>query len=488
MRFFTPLRLDAAASSTIVHRGVLSLAGTVLQSTSRVVTNLIIGRIGGPVVLGVVASAISTAQLLALLWPSATGGAASKFVARARGEQDFVQVAAVAAHLGKRSLQATLLLACAGAAAWMLLDGAGPTEGLYVALLVVGYSGYSFTRGLHFGAGQVGRATRWDLIASVLGMSGVLVSLSLGVRGLELLMPLAAAALLYTLAGWPWGAHGHLGSDLRREIDGFVLITTLGTIASAGFLQLSMIAARRAGGAGGAGQYAAALTVATPLAIIASSLSLVLYPSMSAAFGRGDRQGFRRQADQAMRFLTLIMVAAIASLAICSRSVIALVWGEQYEPAADLLPILLAAVLATALAVPSSNALTSGGRAGVSTATYASLLGFSVGVSIWLLTAPSWDVTGIALGYLGGATVTMMTVAARVWNREQQRWGGLILRVTTAMAVLGLLLAAQRSATLPQWSDPLLALAFCAGWLSCSYPDLRLASALVRERLGRRDH
>jgi O-antigen/teichoic acid export membrane protein len=467
------------------------MAGVILQGASRFLTNLIIGRIGGPVVLGRVASAISTAQLLSLLWPASTGSAASKFVARARGRRDFEETSAVTAHLGKRTLQATIILACAAIPTWMILDQTNVVGGLWVAILVMGYSGYSFTRGLHFGCAQIPRATLWDLVTSILGILGVLICLLLGVRGLPLLMPLAAASLLYTAACWPWSTRGPrkaarlLDPALRHEMDVFVALATAGTLASTGFLQLSMIAARLIGGAGGAGQYAAALALATPLSIVAGSLSLVLYPSMSEAFGRGDHEGFRWQTDQATRFLAVVMVAAVGALALCSRLVISLIWGLDFADAATLFPVLLLAVLATTLGVPSVNSLTSRGQDGMLIATSASVMGLVVGIATWVFAPQQAGVFGVAIGFLAG-TVTIAGIAlTSTWRREKQHWRGLIVRIAAAMAMLVGLLATQRTLELNPWLDPALALAFCLGWLALCWRDALQTATLVTQRLKR---
>lgn len=483
---FRPVRLDTQSTTSIVHRGALGMAGVLLQGASRFLTNLFIGRIGGPVVLGTVASAVSTAQLLSLLWPTSTGSAASKFVARARGKQDFEEASAVAAHLGRRTLQATLLLAFAAVPAWMALDRGDLIGGLWVAILVIGYSGYSFTRGLHFGSAQVPRATKWDLVTSGLGITGVLVSLHFGARGLVLLMPLAAASLIFTAACWPWKARGPIAPGLRREIDVFVALSAAGTLASAGFLQLSMITARLVGGAGDAGQYAAALALATPLSIIAQSLSLVLYPSMSEAFGRGDHNGVRRQTDQATRFLAVVMVPAFGSLALCSHLLISLVWGARFVHAGTLLPIILAAVLSTTLGVPSVNSLMSRSQDGVFIGVSASVLGLVIGATTWVLAAPQLGVLGVAIGYLAGTFTIAGVALISTWRREQQRWRGLILRLATAVAMLVGFHTLQRTLTLNHWFDPAFAVAFSFAWFAMSRADARQAAKLVTRRLRHR--
>lgn len=483
---FRTVKLDAESSTTIVHRGALSMAGVIFQGTTRFLTNLIIGRVGGPAVLGTVASAISSAQLLSLLWPTSTGSAASKFIARARGKQDFEEAAAVAAHLGKRTLQATAVLAVLAVPAWMILYGGRASGGIWVGILVMGYSGYSFTRGVHFGSAQVLRATKWDFLTGTLGILGVLVSLRLGARGLALLMPLAGASLLFTVACWPWGARGRLRSVLRREIDNFVALATLGTVASAGFLQLSMIVARLVAGAGEAGQYAAALSLATPLSIVASSLSLVLYPSMSEAYGRGDHEGVRRQTDQSTRLLAVVMVGVFGSFALSSRLLIALIWGERFAKAGSLLPVLLIAVLATTLAVPSVNSLTSRAHDGMLVATSASILGLVVGATTWWLLAPRLGVLGVAFGYVAGTATIAGIAIVSTWRREAQHWWGLTWRVVAAEGVLVLLLYVERALDAPMALDLVFTALYCVTWIVMSRADMSNVAALVRQRVSGR--
>ena len=99
-----PLSLDAPSTHSMARRGAMSVLGVGWQGLVRFITNALVGRVGGPAVLGVVGSAISAAQLSTLAWPTSAGAAASKFVARARGAGDQAQAAAVAAHLARRTV------------------------------------------------------------------------------------------------------------------------------------------------------------------------------------------------------------------------------------------------------------------------------------------------------------------------------------------------------------------------------------------------
>lgn len=420
-------------------RGLLGLMGTGSQGALRFLANALVGRIAGPAVLGAFQGAISLAMLLSLLWPTTTGSAAAKFLARARGAGDPDQARAVAGHLSRRTVQAGLLLGLVAGPLWWFTSGedVGVFPAVCLVLLVLGYSGYAFSRGVQYGVGEVWRGTIWDVMSSGLGLLGTAVALAAGVRGAGLLLPLAFAYGLYSFAGWPHGSRGELDPDLRREIDGFVALGAAGSIASAGFLQLSMLVVKAVADKPEAGHYAAAMTLATPASLLAGSLSLVLFPSMAEAWGRADVEGFRRQTDQATRALFLTMVAIFGTLALCGRLVVAVVWGDDFVETGRLLPVLLAAVLATTLGVASVNAITTGERRGMLLTTAASLAGMAVGVGAWLLLVPSMGPMGVAVGYLVGTTIIAGTPFIATWRRYRHRWAGLVVRLLVAVAAVG---------------------------------------------------
>lgn len=482
-----PVRLDRPVTSSMAARGLLGLLGTGSQGALRFLANALVGRVAGPAVLGAFQGAISTAMLLSLLWPTTTGSAAAKFLARARGAGDPEQALAVAAHLSRRTLQAGLALAAVAVPLWWFTAGStGALSALCVALLVLGYSGYAFTRGVQYGVGEVWRGTMWDLITSGLGLLATAVALAAGVRGTALVLPLACTYLLYTLTGWPHGsrrASAPLAADLRREIDGFVALGATGSIASAGFLHLSMLVVKAVAPEVEAGHYAAALTLATPASLLAGSLGLVLFPSMAEAWGRGDVEGFRRQTDQATRGLIVGMVAVFGALALCGRLLVSLVWGEPYVETGRILPVLLAAVLATTLGVASVNAITTGERRGMVLTTLASLAGLVVGVLGWVLLVPSLGPMGVAVGYLMGTTVIAATPFVATWRRYGHRWGGLVARLAVATVAVG---AACVVGWQQQWSGPVQvasAVVFLGLWLAAGRRDL---SAVVGPALRRR--
>jgi putative peptidoglycan lipid II flippase len=460
-------------------RGMLSMVGLGAQGALRFLTSLLVGRVAGKVTLGVFQSALSTGTLLALLWPTTTGAAASKFIARARGADDPSEVEVIAAHLRRRTVQSVVVLAMAAVPVWMMFDAGTALAGLGVSLFVAAYSGYSFTRGVQFGSGQVLRATSWDVLSAGVGLVATAAALVAGLRGTALLLPLALSYGLYTVAGWPRGVRGRPASPLRRELDHFVALGVAGTVASTGFIQLSMIVARLTGGDAAAGQYAAALTTATPASMIALSLSLALFPSLAESWGRGDVTGFRARTDTAVRSLAVVMVALFGVLVVCSRLVMS-IWGPEFDPATPVYPVLLFATLATSLGVATVSALTTRSARGVTITTAASIGGMLVGVALWWLLTPALGTLGVAVGYLVGAVCIAGVPFGVVWRLDGHRWAGPLARVLLAVALLVAVAVLQRRAALPLWTDPLVALGFLAVWLALDHRDARFVVGRLR--------
>jgi putative peptidoglycan lipid II flippase len=467
-----PVRLDEPTRTSLARGGVYSTVGLLAQGILRFATSFLVGHLAGKSELGVVASAIATSLTLAVLWPTSTGSAASKFLARARGAGNVDETRAVAAHLRLRAAQTTVVLALASVPIWIVIDHGSWTDAMAVAALTLAYSGYSFTRGIQFGAGQVPRATSWDVTTVVLGLAGLSAMLVAGVRGTALVLPLVLTYGVYTIAGWPYAARGKVLRERRNELDLFVLLAAAGSIASTGFLQLSQIAAKLIGGDASAGQYAAALSLATPASLLASSLSLVLLPSLSEAWGRKDLAAFRAQTDQATHGLAVVMVAIFGTIALCSPLIVGVIWGSRFAGAADILPILVVAVLATNLGLASVNALTTRSQWGNALTSIASLIGMGVGAAFWFTLARQMGLSGVALGYLCGSVVIAGIPVVVVWRTDRHRWSPVFLRVLVGLVVGAALVVAEHTLHLPLLVDLACAVVFLAIWWALNRSDV----------------
>jgi putative peptidoglycan lipid II flippase len=470
-----PLRLDTPTAHTLAQRGALSTTGLLAQGVLRFATSWLIGHLAGRVILGTVQAAISTSSLLALMWPTTTGSAASKYLARARGAGNDDELHAVATHFRRRAILTTSLLALAAVPFWVVYDDGRWLDGLWVGVFTAAYSGYSFIRGVQFGTGQVARATTWDVLSAVMGLMALAVLLLLGVRGPALLVALSLSYAVYVVAGWPRGVRrtATLDRALRREMDHVVALGVAGSLANAGFLQLAMVVAKGIDREN-SGQFAAAMVTATPASMLAASLSLVLFPSLAEAWGRGNLRLFRAQTDQATRVLVLVMVTMFGVIIICSRLIMNLLWGSDYNPTSTVLPILVFALMMTNVAVASVNALATRSRRAMQLTSGASFAGLSVGALSWWLLTPSMGIEGVAVGFLLGSAVSASAPLLAEWWVGKHSWRFLALRGITGVALLVGLLVAERRANLPIVAEPVVAVVFCAIWWTLSRRDLRL--------------
>ncbi|MDN5794460.1 MAG: hypothetical protein L0H79_01750 [Intrasporangium sp.] len=471
--YLRPLRVQHSRGVSVAAGGALSMVGLLAQGVLRFATIWLVGRVAGPVLAGTVAAAIATASLLVLLWPTTAGSAASKYIAVARGGGDTAEIGAVAAHFRRRATLTGILVAALSIPVWVLMQDGRLLDGLCVAVLALAYSGYSFVRGVLFGAQQMARATTWDVASSVLGLLALGAALLAGVGGGALLLPVAGAYALYSLASWPWRLpeHDPLSRAVRRELDHFVALGAVGSLASSGFLQLAMIVAR-ATDPEGAGQFAAAMSTATPASMLAAALSLVLLPSLSEALGSGDRDRFRIMSDRANRVLITVMVATFGSLALGARLVMTILWGHRFAPDSLLFPLLVLALLASNSSVASVNALAARSRRGVLITTLASIAGLLTGVVVWWLFIGRLGVLAVAVGYLVGAVVTNVVPLAAEWRVGAHAWAGLAARSVTAVAVACVGLYVQRAFDISIWLDPVVVAVFLLGWLLASRRDL----------------
>lgn len=473
--------LRTVSSAGVPVRAVLSTVGVFVQGVVRFLYSLLIGRTSGTAVLGEASAPVSLALFTSLLWPTATGTAAAKFVAIARGAGRPEEIESVGRHLARRTVQSSVVLAlCAVLVARTVLHSTWGAAAMTGALALA-YSGYAFTRGLQFGAGQVPRATFWDVGSAVLSLV-VLVLVVTSHSVALLLVPFVIGYGLYTVANWPQHAVGTLDARLRREIDGFVLLGVVGTLASTGFLQISNVLARAANSPHEAGLYAAALSLATPASLISRSFSLVLFPSMSEAHGRQDRASLRAQTDLGTRALVVAMVATFGVVIILSRVVLDLFYGDRFAAAGTVLPIMLVAVLFGTVVVAGVNYLTSTSQQGMRISASTSVIGLLIGCAAWAVLVPLYGVTGVAVGYLVGSAFITMPPLVIVWWREGHHWTGLAVRFVVATAALVALSAYEDRSDVSNLAAVGLAAAFLVAWLAASATDVRRVLPLIARR------
>ena len=460
----------------------MTAAGIAASGGTRFITNTIIGRVGGPALLGLTQSALSLTQLLALLLPSSMGTAASKFVAQSRGAGRIHEAEAITLYLRRRSLAVATVIAGVAALVWRIFYSGSVWQLAAVACLALSFSTYTFARGLQYGTGQILRATLWEVVLACIGLVGVVSLAVMGRRDLSLILPMTLGFILYTIASWSPQRPQALDLAVRKEMRTFIVLGTAGTLVSAGFLQSTVLVAKATGGLHLAGEFAAALTLATPVTMVASSISLATFPAMAAAWARHDEAVLRRHLDEATHLLLVVMAGSLGTLAMLSPVLADLVWGGEFDDVQLILPLLLLAAFFSAVAVPSVNVLTSRSNRGMATSVGASTLGLMFGISIWVLLSIAGvePTVFVPTGYVMGVVVQTGIPVGLAWSSHRRAWLLPFLRAGTWLALSGIFVAVERRYLLGWHITIGVAAAYALAWLAWHRVDLVGAVRLVR--------
>lgn len=464
----------------MVGDAALSSVGMLLSGGAQFLLSVVVGRLLGPGTLGMVRGALSVANTAGLLWPSAAGQAASLFVAREAAADRPGVADSVERHVVLRVLLAVAVLAPGAALATVVVFGFSWWDAAWVAALVVALGAYHVARGIRFGRAEVAVAT---------GAEAANAALSVGLLGLVvwwqapgwLLAPLVVGNLAYAAGVW-WQALRYptrIDPELRRELDLFVLWGVAGTVASTGLLQLSMVIAKAVSPDADAGLYAAAISLATPLSMVARALSMALFPEMARQLGRQDEAATRAIVDRATRGLIGLMTPGFMVLVIVAEPLVSLVYGEGYGGAVAPLRVLLVAVLISTIPVAATNSINVRGRAGVRLSALLSWAGLLSGLVLIAVLSRGLGIEGVAWGYLGGVSTTAITAYLYVWRRDGQRWS-----MPSALVVLGVGAAVglANSGHVTHWPGAVVSvLAFVGVWLPLMWLVHRCGGRQPRE-------
>lgn len=414
-----------------------STAGVLLSSGAQFLLSVLVGRIGGPGLLGMVRGALSLANTASLAWSSSAGQSASMFLAREQSAHAASRAAFAERHLVTRAIQSALALAPIAAAGSVVLFGFRVADAVWVAALVLALAAYQVARGVRFGKGRVRQATGWELVNAVATLTLLAVVLETRMPG-WILAPLVVGNLLYAAGVLARRPRDTVNDDaLAREMDVFVAWGVAGSIASSGMIQLSMVMSATALGKEPAGWYAAAVSLATPLSMAARALSMALFPQMARHRGRGDDDATREMTDLTTRGLLMVMTPVFASLALVAEPLMRLVYRDDFAPAVTPLRILLSAVWLSTVASAAVNSINVLGRAGVRFSALLSWAGFVVGIASMALLLPHWGVVGVAVGYLAGVVTTAVAALVHVWRRDAHRWTPPVLASVAVLVLVG---------------------------------------------------
>lgn len=472
-------------SVTLAGRSALALVALVVNGLARVISSLVVGRVAGVVSLGFVQSGLAGAQLAGLFGPSAFGSAASAFVARQKAEGDEAGLSAVHGHLLLRVLQTSTLVVAVSGLVWLLLPSGEPSRAVAFAVLTLSFCLFPFSRGLLYGAGLAARAATWNIATSMLGLVVVCVGVLAGLRGAALLLLFSSGYFAFSVLSWQRTRPRRIRGPLGREIDKFAAFAVAGTVASAGFLNATMVTASVIGDAEAVGHFGAAFALAVPSSLIAAAVSLVLFPLLSGLRGAQDEHRTKAFVGWASRCMSMPVVCLFAILVLLRREVVDILWGPSFAEASLLLAPLLIALLCTTLAVPSVNALTALDPRGMMKSAVSSSIGLCAGLLTWALAVPHLGLLGVACGFTIGSLASSAIPFVLAWRYTGQTWGWHAARLVFAVLVLAGLAGLQVRWSLSTATTIALLFGYLAGWILLTLPEVRRIWGTSRAAIGR---
>jgi O-antigen/teichoic acid export membrane protein len=206
-----------------------------------------------------------------------------------------------------------------------------------------------------------------------------------------------------------WYAGRHLAPPARptlrviRQVLGFSLRGYVGTIAHQGFLRIDALFVSARLGPTSVGLYAQASGLAERM----STLGHAVYSSSAVRLGSDLPERAAALVAEIIRVLLLVMVPVALVLAVLSRSIMVVLFGSDFAPAAKPFAILLPGTVCLTLWYVLSLYLTSTLRR-PGTATIIQGLGFLASVPAYWLAVEQWGINGAA----AVSTVTYVAVFA----------------------------------------------------------------------------
>ncbi|MFT4135086.1 hypothetical protein [Microbacterium sp.] len=390
----------------------MSTLGVLAQGLSRFAYAAVVGRALGADVLSAVNVAFAASILLSLAWPTAAGNAAAAFARPGHGGERM-----------RRRLQRSLLVSLVpigGAAALLAVAlGGSVLDALTLVALTAGWSGYIYGRGLLMGAGRAASAALWDIVTAVLAI-GLLAVVVLTGAELFALVPAVVGYGTFAVAAAVI-ARRALRDDVSAEpgaprVGSFIVWNSLALIATNGLMQLSMVIAYAFDSPAHAGQFAAALSLATPVSMISQAVTLALLPRFGAwAALPGPEQ--RLLFVRALAAVGGVLAVGCALVALLMPWVLPLFFGAGFGPAVALAQLLMVGVFGFSVSVLVVGYLSATGRA--RRATLLSGVSSLVGVTCMVWVALAADgVSGALWGVSVGMTLSAAALCAAAMARR----------------------------------------------------------------------
>ena len=253
------------------------------------------------------------------------------------------------------------------------------------------------------------------------GVPGMIIATAIGQAVSGIMMLLTATSVLHRAGvGWWWHAPlGHM-TPHRKEIAAFFGWNYLAVTASGFVGQMPMILLGHLRGPEQAGFYSLAASLLTVVSYVETTIEKVIYPTLAARWGAGERQSIR----QSVRHWTWRGGLPLGALVLCTMPLLPVilpaVFGAAYRPMVTGVQVMLVGAAVSVVCFWLRASYYAAGAIRLWTQAYSLYTVLVVGLA-WLC-VEWWGFMGLAgLLTVGKVlfTVTMAALALRVWDRAR---------------------------------------------------------------------
>lgn len=387
----------------------LSLAAIGLLGAGRLIYTIVVGRRFGAATLGEATLAINAAMFATLLVSGGWQASTAKFVAQAIGRGE----PGVAGGIYRRSLlhntSGGFVVAALVAAALAIMPEVTLTarDAMLAGVIALSFNAYQHLKSAHYGFGFVESYLRLESVSSGVMLAALAVVAAASARD-AILWPVAGGYALFAVLSAMRLRRGRAEAKpvpkaLWREIQGFTVLAIIGTVASAGFLNLSPVFAGRYDSPRMLGVFSAALALVIPVYFVPRALSLALFPSIAYRYGEDRLDSVQRQLHETGRALWILLLPPVAAAAVAARLILRWFFGADYEDGALILTIMMGATYLSVVQIPYVTTLSGTERRYYKVPVLASVLGFALGLLLWVTLGARQGAAGVAWGYLIGS-------------------------------------------------------------------------------------
>lgn len=453
------LAVDSAGRRTgkaIIRSSLLSMLAIAALGITRLVHIALVGRSvpKDDARWAVLLVLIGVTMTAGLFLPGGLASAAAKFIPYHLGRGDLAAANAVYKLITWVGYLGAVVLAAVVGSLSFFSYAVSPADAVAVALLTLVFAVYSVEKSALYGFHRIESYVRLELTGSALAIGSTVVVVVMGWTAV--LTPLILGYSVLIAGAWALLRRNRVRTPPvpvadRREIVGYVVLASIGGLASAGLLQALPAIAHAVTSKAEVFYFAYAVSLVAPLNFLPRALGMALFPAMAHAQGAGDVASVRKQADVTTRALFVLLAPLFAVAIMLARPVLGLVFGWHFAGGAFVLQVLLVATFLMVTQLAAVNALSSGTPKQVRIPVTSSVLGGVTGVAAAIPLGLAFGGAGVGLGYLLAAAISSIGPLSSVARLHALDWRGPILR---ALAVLGVTMLAWQGLQMlpgPDW-------------------------------------